>query len=79
MCRVRTIKDVVAYFKETDPETEVSEYIIRKMITEGMIPAVRVGSKFYVNLDLVIELFSGSVSPAGAAKIHAAAPLVIEK
>ena len=57
MCRMRSIRDVAKYFKELDPETEITEHTIRKMIAEGTIPAVKTGVKFLVNLDVLLDMF----------------------
>lgn len=63
MCRMRSIRDTARYFREMDPDTEITEYTLRQMIAEGTIPAVKTGVKFLINLDLVLERF-GSAGPA---------------
>jgi excisionase family DNA binding protein len=54
---MRTIRDTAKWFKDHDPETEITEFAIRQMIKEGTIPAVKTGNKFLVNLDAVLERF----------------------
>lgn len=61
-CRMRSIKDAAKYFRELDPETELTEYTLRQMIKEGTIPAVKTGNKFLINLDLILAMF-GSPEP----------------
>ena len=61
-CRMRSIKDAAKYFRELDPETELTEYTLRQMIKEGTIPAVKTGIKYLINLDQLLALF-GSPEP----------------
>lgn len=56
MCRMRSIHDTAEYFKKLDPETEMTEPTIRKMISEGTIPVVKTGVKYLVNLDSLLSL-----------------------
>jgi len=61
--RMRSVNDTAKYFKEMDPQTEITEYTLRKMISEGTIPVVKTGCKFLINLDLLIELLeNGNIS-----------------
>ena len=78
MCRMRTIRDTAKWFKDHDPDTEITEYAIRQMIAEGTIPAVKTGVKFLINLDLVLERF-GSPGPADKIGADPMRQLVIEK
>ena len=57
--RMRTIQQCAVYFKEQDPGTGVGEWCIRQMVNRGEIPVVRSGRKIFVNLDMLIEYFSG--------------------
>ena len=57
--RMRTLEQCAAYFKEQDPETTVTRYRIRQMVLNGTIPYVMCGNKYLVNLDRVIEYFTG--------------------
>lgn len=63
MCRMRSIRETAKYFREMDPDTEITEYTLRQMIAEGTIPAFKTGVKYLINLDLVLDMF-GSASPA---------------
>ena len=70
MCRMRSIKDAAKYFRELDPETELTEYTLRQMIKEGTIPAVKTGIKYLINLDQLLAMFG---SPDVSAKLSAGA------
>lgn len=61
-CRMRSIRDTAKYFKEMDPETEITECTLRQMISEGTIPAVKTGIKYLINLDQLLAMF-GSPEP----------------
>lgn len=58
MCRVRSIRQAADYFKEMDPETQITDYTLRSMIAEGTIPSIKSGNKHLVNLDQLIAIFS---------------------
>ena len=60
MCRIRSIRDAAKLFREMDPNTEITEATIRKMIAEGTIPAQKTGSKYLVNVDLILDMFGGA-------------------
>ena len=78
MCRIRSIRETAKYFKEMDPDTEVTEHTLRKMIAEGTIPAVKTGIKYLVNLDLVLERF-GAQNDSDKFGADPMRELVIEK
>ena len=56
-CRIRTIRDTAKFFKEMDPDTEITESAIRQMIKEGTIPVVKTGIKQLINLDVLLKIF----------------------
>ena len=78
MCRMRSIRDTAKYFKDLDPNTEITEHTLRKMIAEGTIPAVKTGIKYLINLDQLLAMFG---SPDVSAKFGAGAmdQLVVNK
>ena len=58
---MRSVRDTAKIFKELDPGTEITEYTLRKMIAEGTIPVVSTGSKFLINVDLLMRHFYGEL------------------
>lgn len=56
--RIRSVREVARYCKEMDPETQITEYTLRKMIAEGTIPAVKSGTKYLINLDRLLEMLN---------------------
>ena len=57
MCKIRSIKQAAEYFRQLDPETQITEYTLRKLIADGTIPSIKTGNKHLVNLDQVLSLF----------------------
>ena len=61
--RMRTAAGIVAELKAIDPDTGVTEYFVRRMMREGVLPVVRAGSKTLVNLDDVLALLRAGTPP----------------
>lgn len=57
MCRMRSIRETAQFFKEMDPDTQITEKTLRNMIAEGTIPAVKTGVKYLINVDLLLNMF----------------------
>ena len=63
--RMRTASKIVEEVKRIDPETDLTESCIRRLIKQGAFPVVWAGSKALVNLDDVLELLQlGTARPA---------------
>lgn len=62
--RIRSIRDTAKMFKEMDPNTEITENTLRKMIAEGTIPVLKTGNKFLINVDLLIKMCYGENTEA---------------
>lgn len=72
MPKMRSVRETARIFKEMDPETQITETTLRKMIAEGTIPVVKTGVKFLINVDLLLEMF-GASPENGTVKIGASA------
>ena len=53
--KMRTIKECINEIKELDPHTAVTEYHLRQLTSTGVIPRVKAGKKYLINLDTVLE------------------------
>ena len=53
MPRIRTINQAYNLIKFEDPETGISEYMIKKLVMEGKIPSIKSGNRHYVDVDAV--------------------------
>ena len=60
--RLRTMKTAYEEIKKMDPGTAITEWAIRRAVTEGYIPSRRVGNKYVFDLDSLIDYFEGKVS-----------------
>lgn len=55
--RMRTINEAFDYIKKRDPETSITKTGLRRLITSGVIPSVRVGAKYLVSLEILEARF----------------------
>ena len=63
--RARTIREAASYFRETDPQTCLTETAIRRLIRSEVVPSVRVGRKYLVTVEALEAYLSGVIqSPA---------------
>ncbi len=63
--RMRTAAKIVAEIKALDPDTEVTEFHIRKLAKSGAVPVVWAGRKALINLDDVLDLMRlGTAQPS---------------
>ena len=59
--RARTIREAASYFRETDPQTCLTETAIRRLICSGTVPSARVGRKYLVTLEALEAYLSGAI------------------
>jgi hypothetical protein len=60
--RMRTVKEAAAELKEIDPHTAITEYHIRQLALQGVLPRVQAGKKLLINLDTLIEYLENPTS-----------------
>ena len=65
--RTRTIREAAAYFRETDPQTCLTETAIRRLICTGAVPSARVGRKYLVTVEALEAYLSGVLQPPAKA------------
>lgn len=58
MCRMRSIRETAEFFRKMDPDTQLTEKTIRTMVAEGTIPVFKTGTKYLINVDSLLEMFS---------------------
>lgn len=57
MIRYRTIKGAVQELQAEDPNTEITEYLLRKLVISGEIPSLKTGKTYIVNVDeLLVDI-----------------------
>lgn len=57
MPRMRSVRETARIFKEMDPDTEITECTLRKMIADGSIPTFKTGKKYLINVDALLDMF----------------------
>ena len=65
--RMRTAAKIVAEIKALDPETDVSEYWVRRIAKSGAVPVIWAGNKCLINLDDVLDLLTAGMEKPKAA------------
>ncbi len=60
--RMRTISDAAAWLQQADPETAFTKTALRRLVTTGQLPSVRVGQKYLINLEALEGFLSGSTA-----------------
>lgn len=60
MTQMRTIDQAYTWLQERDADTAVTKTALRRLVTTGQLPAVRVGSKYLVNLEVLEAFLSGT-------------------
>lgn len=53
--RMRTIQEAARELRELDEHTAITPYHIRRLCLEGIIPTVKAGSKYLLNLDALLD------------------------
>ena len=53
--QMRTIEQVAAWLRECDPGTAITKTAIRRLVTTGAVPSVRIGTKYLVDLGALIK------------------------
>lgn len=60
--RMRTAKKAAEELRKLDPETRLTESVLRRLMKEVRIPYVKVGARMLVNLDWLIKQLSAGES-----------------
>lgn len=53
--RMRTVSEAARELKEADPHTGMTQYHIRRLCLDGVLPTVKAGKKILLNLDTLLE------------------------
>ena len=58
--KMRTIDQAAAYIQQSDPETAITKTALRRLVTTGQLPSVRVGVKYLVSLEALDAYLSAA-------------------
>ena len=64
--RMRTVHEAAEELRKLDAGTAVTEYHIRQLAINNIIPRVKAGKKYLINLDALIAYLSQPDSERGA-------------
>lgn len=53
MLRLRAARAIAEHYKSMDPDTMVSEFMIRRLMDEGKLPVIKNGTKKLTSLEAV--------------------------
>ena len=53
--RMRTVKEAATEIKQIDPNTAMTEWHIRQLALQGILPRVKKKKKLLINLDTLFE------------------------
>lgn len=59
--RIRGIKDAAAELKQADPNTPIREKTLRRLILSGSIPSIKVGRRYYINMDVLADCMAKGI------------------
>ncbi|MBQ6153829.1 MAG: helix-turn-helix domain-containing protein [Ruminococcus sp.] len=78
--RMRTVKEAAQELKALDSHTAVTEYHIRRLALQGVLPKVKAGKKILINLDTLIEYLQNPTAEkfrvAATQKVNGVRPIV---
>ena len=58
---MRTIDQAAEWLRANDPETAFTKIALRRLVTTGELPCVRVGQKYLVSLETLEDYLQGAV------------------
>lgn len=59
MPRMRTIDQAAEWLRANDPDTAFTKTALRRLVTTGELPCVRVGQKYLVSLETLEDYLQG--------------------
>lgn len=60
--RMRTVHEAATELRQMDANTSVTEYHIRQLAINNVIPRVKAGKKYLINLDALIAYLADPVN-----------------
>ncbi|MBR6408432.1 MAG: DNA-binding protein [Clostridia bacterium] len=72
--RMRTVKEAAAEIKKLDANTAVTEWHIRQLAVQGVLPRVQAGKKLLINFDSLLEYLENPTAEKFRPKQQATRP-----
>ena len=67
---MRTVKEAATEIKQIDPNTAMTEWHIRQLALQGILPRVQAGKKLLINLDTLFLNKKSTCSAAASAQVN---------
>ena len=77
MRKMRTINEAAAFMRQADPHTAVTKTALRRLVTSGQIPSVRVGANFVLDLGVLVYFFGGQTAKTQTIQTGVIRPLSV--
>lgn len=77
--RLRTLDGCYEEIRKLDKNTAISKYYIRQLVVSGVLPRIKSGKKYYINLDLLIEYLTNPDADKFRVNTHPASDSGIRK
>ena len=77
MRKMRPINEAADFMRQADPHTAVTKTALRRLVTSGQIPSVRVGAKYLVDLGVLDEFFGGQTAKTQTIQTGVIRPLSV--
>ena len=61
MSKIRTLKDAYKCLKEMDENTAITKNALRRMVISGQLPCIKVGKKYLLDMDVLLECLKGTL------------------
>ncbi len=62
MVKVRSLREALIYIKSLDNDTGISGNAIRMLVVSGKVPSLKIGKKYLVNVDMLLQYFEEKLS-----------------
>lgn len=73
MKKIRTIRQAADEFRAADPQTPITQSLLRRMIAEGTIPYAKTGNKYLLDFDILEQVLAGKYHPITTEPLNSAA------
>jgi len=59
MCRIRTLTEAMKMLKVEDPNTNISEFLLRKLANNVQIRSIKTGNRLLIDYDSLLAFLKG--------------------
>jgi len=70
--KIRTIRQAADEFRAADPQTPITQSLLRRMIAAGTMPYTKTGNKYLLDFDTLEQVLSGTFHPITTEPLNSA-------